>query len=840
VRKALDTSHVQESPRIQELIRDLYSSAPEIESERAVLVTEAYRGAESLPVVSRRAKALEHILADMTIVIRPGELIVGNLTTTPRSASVFPEYSCKWIPEELDRALSRDGSAFKITEETKDKLLGVLPYWEGKTVGELAERFMIPEAKLAMDHAVFSADDCMHGGIGHIGVDYEKVLKCGFGGIIREARAAIEKADPACPESIKKRCFLEAVIITSKAAIAFEGRFAELAGELSRQAYGRRSQELRCIARNCRNVPARGASSFYEALQSFWFVHSIIQIESNGHAISPMRFDQYLYPYYKADIESGAISREDAQELLDCLWVKFNDVNKLRGGCARGIFAGNPMFQSVTVGGQGKDGGDATNELSIACLEASRHVRLPEPSLSVRLWHKSPKELIAKASELCCSKAPSPVFFNDEAVIPALMSRGSSADDARDYGAVGNAAPRKGGGTDGRSAAAFFNMAKVLEITINNGRDGDAETGLRTGDFASFTAFGQLLNAYREQTGHFVSLMANAVGAIDLAHMERAPLPFVSSLVGGCLESGRTAQEGGARCSFTGVHGLALANTADSLYALKCLVFDEKKYSIERFGDALRSNFGGVVADISKNVLNEVIRRLISEEGTLSSEQAAKLGGLVFNTPEQSERSDDGTAELLRDIAGVPKFGNGHEGADIFAREIADIFRKEAEKHKNARGGPFLPGFRTAFAHVPFGEATGATPDGRRAGTPLSAGILPTNGKDKSGPYAAADSVAAIDLTAATAGAIFCQNFHPSALSGASGPERIAALVRDFFGKRGMCVQYSAASREALMTARDTHDSCRTLVSSNGCSVFFDSLEKNCQDDLISATEQMF
>jgi formate C-acetyltransferase len=840
VRKALDVSHVEESPRIQELIRGLYAAVPEIESERAVLATEAYRENESLPAVLKRAKALEHILANMTIVIRPGELIVGNLTTAPRSASVFPEYSCKWIPEELDRALSRDGSAFKITEETKDKLLGVLPYWEGKTVRDLAERLMMPEAKAAMGCAVFSADDCLSGGAGHVGVDYEKILNVGFGGVIREARAAIEKADPACPESIKKRCFLESVIITSKAAIAFAGRFAELAGELSRQVYGRRSQELRGIARNCRNVPARGASSLYEALQSFWFVHSIIQIESNGHAISPMRFDQYLYPYYKADVESGVISREGAQELLDCLWVKFNDVNKLRGGLSRGIFAGNPMFQNVTVGGQGKDGGDAANGLSIACLEASRHVRLPEPLLSVRFWNKSPKELMAKASELCCPEAASPVFFNDEAVIPALMSRGVSAGDAMDYGAAGNAAPQKGACTDGRSAAAFFNMAKVLEITISNGRGGDIQLGPRTGDFASFTAFGQLLNAYREQTEFFVSLMANAVNAIDLAHRERAPLPFASSLLGGCLESGRTAQEGGAAYSFTGVQGLALANAADSLYALKRLVFDEKKYSIERFGDALRSNFGGVVADISKNVLNEVIRRLIAKDGALSSEQAARLGGLVFNTPEPSERSEDGTAELLRDIAGVPKFGNGHEEADLFAREIAVIFCKEAEKHKNARGGPFLPGFCSAAANVPLGEATGATPDGRRAGSPLSSGLLPANGRDKAGPYAAAESAAALALAVAASGAIFCQKFHPSALSGASGTERIAALSRDFFGKRGMCAQYTASSRETLMTASDTPDSCPTLVSTNGYSVFFDSLEKSWRDDLISATEQTF
>ena len=823
MRKALDISPVQETARIQDLIRDLYSSVPEIESERALLVTEAYRKHEALPAVLKQAKALEHILANMTVVIRPGELIVGNLTTKPRSASVFPEYSCAWIPGELDRARGPDA-----------EILSVLPYWDGQAVCDLAERLMAPEAKLAMDHAVFNADDCLYGGIGHIGVDYGKVLKSGFEGIIREARAAIEKTDVASPDCIKKRCFLEAVIITSKAAVAFAGRFADLAARLSCQAYGRRSQELRRIAENCRNVPARGASGFYEALQSFWFVHSIIQIESNGHSISPMRFDQYLYPYYKADIESGAISREAAQELLDALWVKFNDVNKLRPGFAREIFAGAPMFQSITLGGQGKDGGDATNELSIACIEASRHVRLPEPSLSIRLWNRSPKELIAKACELCCQESsPPPVFFNDEAVIPALMSRGLRPEDARDYGAVGNAAPQKGAGTNAWSHAAFFSMAKVLEITINNGRCGGVQAGPRTGDFTSFTAFGQLLNAYREQTGRFVSLMANAVNSIDLAHRERAPTPFASSLLDGCFEKGMTAQEGGALYNFTGIQGLGLADAADSLYALKRLVFDDKKYSVEQFGEALRSNFGGIVTDISKNVLNEVIRQLLAEDGALSPEQAAKLGGLVFNTPESSERSNEGPSELMRDIAEVPKFGNGFEDADLFAREIALIFCKEAEKHQNARGGAFHPGFCSAFASVPFGEATGAMPDGRRAGAPLSSGCLPANGSDNA--YDAADSVAALDLAIATAGAVFCQKFHPSSLSGASGPERIAALLRSFFGKGGMCVQYAAASREALMVARVFPDPRPILVTIPGYSVFFASLEKSHQDDIINA-----
>ncbi|MDR3321609.1 MAG: glycyl radical protein [Synergistaceae bacterium] len=848
----LDISQVKESPRIQKLIGDMYAKAPEVEAERAILVTEAYKASEALPIVLKRARALEHILANMTVVIRDDELIVGNLTTAPRSTSIFPEFSYKWIPAEFDTLAKRTGDVFNITPDAKAKLQQVFPYWDGRTVNELATQYMYPETKLAMEHNVFTVGNYWFNGVGHIGVDYAKVLKIGFNGIIQEAQTAKEKADKSCPDFIKKRHFLEAVIITSKAAIAFANRFAALAEQLAGQASPQRAHELRRIAENCRTVPAGPSKSFYEALQSFWFVQAIIQIESNGHSISPLRFDQYVYPYYKADIDSGAINKETAQELLDCLWVKFNDGNKVRDEASTKGFGGYPMFQNLIVGGQDKYGIDATNDLSIACLEASAHVKLPQPSISIRAWNRSPDELLIKAAEVSRVGLGMPAYYNDEVIIPALVSRGLTLEDARDYGIIGCVEPQKGGRTEGWHDAAFFNMAKVLEVTVNNGYDEGVQVGPRTGDFTSFTTFEQLLNAYRTQMAHFVSLLANADNSVDLAHGERAPLPFVSSMVDDCIGRGRTIQEGGAIYNFTGPQGVAVANVADSLYVLKQLVFDERKYTLAQFKDAIDRNFGGgaccgggaPVGDITKDVLEEVIRRLLSDGKNLSQEQLSKLGGLVFDSAPAPSGAASAPADIeamLRDIDRVPKFGNDIEDADLFAREVALIYCREVEKYQNPRGGIFQPGLYPVSANVPLGASTGATPDGRKAGTPVADGVSPVNGRDTHGPTAAANSVAALDHAMASNGTLFNQKFHPSALSGQSGLEKLAALVRGYFDQKGMHVQYNVVGRDTLIAAQKDPDAYKNLVVRvAGYSAHFTSLDKSLQDDIISRTEQTF
>ena len=848
--KTLDISNVSVSPRIQGLIDELFKGKPQVEWERAALVTESYKATENLPTVLRKAKALEHVLHNLPIVIRDNELVVGNLTKAPFSTQAFPEYSYKWLLDEFETLGLRKGDVFEISEESKSKLREAFAYWDGKTVNELATQYMYPETRTAIEHNVFTVGNYYFNGVGHIGVDYAKVLKVGFNGIIKEATDEMEKSDKNCPDFIKKRNFLEAVIITAKAAIRFAQRFAELAETLAAQATGARSQELLRIAQNCKNVPAEPAKDFYEAIQSFWFVQAIIQIESNGHSISPLRFDQYMYPYYMEDIKSNKLTKESAQELLDCLWIKFNDINKVRDEGSTKGFGGYPMFQNLIVGGQDKTGLDATNELSIACLEATEHTKLPQPSISIRVWNKSPDEFLMKAAEVSRVGLGMPAYYNDEVIIPALVSRGLTLEDARDYGIIGCVEPQKGGKTEGWHDAAFFNLARVMEIMLNNGSDNGLQLGPKSGDVTSFTSFDQLLDAYKEQMEYFVSLLANADNAVDLAHSERAPLPFLSSMIEDCIGRGKSVQEGGAIYNFTGPQGVGVANVADSMEVLKELVYDKKLYTIQQIKAAMASNFEGVgtvttspMGGISRTDVENIVSKLTDGGKKITLEQANMLTALVEGLSKVGSATGESVecARLINDINAVPKFGNDITSVDLMAKEVALVYCKEVEKHKNPRNGSFQPGLYPVSANVPMGSQTGATPDGRKAGEPLADGVSPISGRDVNGPTAAANSVAMLDHSIASNGTLFNQKFHPSALSGQSGLEKLSALVRGFFDQKGMHVQYNVVGRETLLEAQKNPEAYKNLVVRvAGYSAHFVALDKTLQDDIIARTEQVF
>jgi len=835
------------SKRIKKLSDNLYAVTPEIEAERAILITKSYKETESYPMIFRRAKALEKILNEMTIVIRDEELIVGNLTKKPRACQIFPEFSNKWVSEEFDTLAKRKGDVFLINEEVKTSLKEVFGYWDGRTTNELATEFMFKETKEAMNAGVFTVGNYYFNGIGHICVDYAKVLSIGFNGIIAQAVAEKNKADKGDPDYIKKDSFLNSVIITAKATINFAKRFADLARKLANDSNNStRRDELLLIAENCECVPANPARNFYEALQSFWFVQAVIQIESNGHSISPMRFDQYMYPYYKND----NITMEKAQELLDCLWVKFNDINKVRDEGSTKAFGGYPMFQNLIVGGQSIDGKDDTNDLSFMCLTATQHTRLPQPSISIRVWNKTPDELLLRAAEVTRLGLGMPAYYNDEVIIPSLTSHGVSLEDARDYGIIGCVEPQKGGKTEGWHDAAFFNTAKVLEITINNGMEKGKQLGLMTGEFTSFTSFDSFMDAYKKQMEYFVKLLANADNSVDLAHGERAPLPFLSSMVDDCIGRGKSLQQGGAHYNFTGPQGVGVANVADSLIAIKKLVFDDKSISLQTLKEALDSNFGesvpsplaelvskiqGIngIENLSRETIMSVIEKLIFDDKTISLDDFKFVKGVNLGSY--------GTKENLRLMLlnRAPKFGNDIDEVDELARETAAIYCTEVEKYTNPRGGHFQPGLYPVSANVPMGAQTGATPDGRKAGEALADGVSPVSGRDKNGPTAAANSVAKIDHYRASNGTLFNQKFHPSALEGKSGLENLTALVRTFFDQKGLHVQFNVVSRDTLLDAQKDPNKYKSLVVRvAGYSAHFTSLDKTIQDDIIMRTEQ--
>ncbi|MBO7293735.1 MAG: pyruvate formate lyase family protein, partial [Clostridia bacterium] len=678
------------SDRIARLRDALFAGMPRIESSRATLLTESYRATESLPMVTRRARAFAHLMDNLPIVIREDELIVGSATVKPRASQLFPEFSVNWIEGEFDTLATRPADPFTIDNETKEEIRRANAYFRGKTTSELATAYMSPEALTAIEHNIFTVGNYFYNGIGHVTVHYDWVLAKGFLGIRRHAEEELAGMQLSDADYIRKSEFLRAVITSCDAIIRYANRYADLAEEQARTVTDtRRRQELRKIAEVCRHVPAEGARSFYEACQAVWFVQLVLQIESNGHSVSPGRYDQYMYPYYKADFEAGRITPEAAQELIDCFWIKLNDLNKCRDVASAIGFAGYGVFQNLILGGQDADGRDATNILSFMCIEASMHVALPQPSLSVRVWNGSPDAFLLKAAELTRTGIGLPAYYNDEVIIPALMSRGISLRDARGYNIIGCVEPQVPGKTDGWHDAAFFNMCRPLELVFSNGMDRGVQVGIKTGELRDLDTYEKFYDAYCRQQEYLISLMVNADNAIDIAHAERCPLPFLSSMIDDCVGKGKSVQEGGAVYNFSGPQGFGIANIADGLYAIRRLVYEEKKLTLSEFAEALRDNYGKPLPEeyVYPAVLAraEEMRRAGRKVG--EAEIAAWVKEGMEGTPDKAKAAK--YQKLLDMIAALPKFGNDDDEIDPLAREDAYTYTRPLEKYRNPRGGQY-------------------------------------------------------------------------------------------------------------------------------------------------------
>lgn len=834
------TGEIKKTERIDKLINDLYDHMPQIEPERAVLLTESYKQTEDEPIILRRAKAFYHILANIPITIRPYELIVGSATRSPRGCQVFPEYSYEWLEQEFDTLETRSADPFYISQETKQTLHEVYKYWKGKTNSELAAAYMAPEAQRAVDHNFFTPGNYYYNGIGHVTVHYDKVLEKGFAGIKLEAAQALSELSVADSDYARRHHFLSAVILSCEAAIIYARRYSELAAKQAEtESDAARRQELLTIADICSRVPENGAASFYEACQSFWFVQMLLQVESSGHSISPGRFDQYMYPYYEADIRSGRITREFAQELMDCVWVKLNDLNKVRDAASAEGFAGYSLFQNLIAGGQDIYGNDATNELSYMCIEATMHVRLPQPSFSVRVWNGSPHEFLIKAAKLTRTGVGLPAYYNDEVIIPSLQNRGLTLEEARNYNIIGCVEPQVSGRTDGWHDAAFFNMCRPLEMVFSNGVDKGEQVGPKTGDVTSFTTFEQFYDAYKTQSRYFIELMVNADNAIDTAHAERCPLPFQSCMVDDCIKRGKSLQEGGAIYNFTGPQGFGVANMADALYAVRTLVYDQKKFTMAQLKEALENNFGKDMDEhMAAKLTEKVALELVNSGKKLEEDDIHNIYNTVRRntcTQEQKARYD----QMLEMISALPKYGNDIKEVDMFARDVAYTYTKPLQEYKNPRGGTFQAGLYPVSANVPLGAQTGATPDGRLAYTPIADGVSPAAGRDQNGPTASANSVARLDHFIASNGTLYNMKFHPSALAGDSGLESFVALVRGYFDQKGSHMQFNVVSRETLRDAQRHPEKYRSLVVRvAGYSALFTTLSRSLQEDIINRTQQ--
>ncbi len=836
--KQFYTNVITKSPRIEKLKEDLFRKMPQIETDRAQIITQSYMDTEDLPIILRRSRAFAKICELLPITIRDNELIVGSNTKNPRSCQVFPEYSFEWLESEFDTIATRSADPFYISDEDKKILHEVYKYWRGKTTSDLATSYMSPEAKRAISHNIFTPGNYFYNGIGHVTVAYDEVLKIGFSGIREKACAALAQLSQGDADYASRHAFLSAVIESLDAAILYAHRYSELAEKMASECSDPvRRAELMQISKNCAHVPEFPARSFFEACQSFWFVQMLLQTESSGHSISPGRFDQYMYPYFSADLEKGAITREAAQELIDCIWVKLNDLNKARDAASSEGFAGYSLFQNLIAGGQDKDGIDATNDLSFMCITASEHVMLPQPSLSARVWNGSPHEFLIRCAELTRTGIGLPAYYNDEVIIPALINRGLTMQDARDYNIIGCVEPQKAGKTDGWHDAAFFNMCRPLELVFSNGIDEGEAVGVETGDVTQMSSFEEFYDAYKKQMNYAISLLVNADNSIDAAHAARCPLPFLSSMVEDCIARGKSMQEGGAVYNFTGPQGFGIANMADSLYAIKTLVFEQKKFTLAELKAALDTNWGeggGKAQELTVSIV-----KALSDKGVdISREQIGEIYKSIL-TPEFDPAAKARYAEIHEMINNVPKYGNDNDEVDMFARDVAYTYTRPLEGYKNPRGGIFQAGLYPVSANVPLGAQTGATPDGRYAHTPVADGVSPSAGKDLCGPTASANSVSKLDHFIASNGTLFNMKFHPSALSGRAGLESFVALIRAYFDQKGSHMQFNVVSRETLIDAQKHPENYRGLcVRVAGYSALFTTLSKSLQDDIINRTEQ--
>ncbi|MFW9786346.1 MAG: glycyl radical protein [Candidatus Thorarchaeota archaeon] len=764
------------SKRLKQLMLD---SEPTISSERAVLFTEYVKEHEQEPVMTRLAGAFAHVLDNMTIRIEPGELIVGNMGPTPRSCQVFPEYSWKWIEEELDRFDKRRTERFSISEQDKKNLREVFMYWEGKSTAEIAGE-MMPEESVKASKAGLFTIGAPGTGIGHVIVDYENVLKKGILRILDE----IENSEGE---------YYDAVRTEMIAVLRFAERFSKLATDLAKHEDSeQRREELIEIARICKKVPAEPAESFHEALQAFWFVHLLIQTESNGHSISTGRFDQYMYPYYEMDIKRGRVAKEVLIELIELLWVKLTSIIKIRNEYYSVAFAGHPMFQNLTIGGQHADGTDASNDLTRLVLEATGNIRVTQPSVSFR-WHRnSPEEIKLQVVDVISKGLGMPGLFNDDAIIPMMIEKGTDPSEAHDYSILGCVEPVIGGKSDPRQNIGYVNLPKILEITLNNGRDPKTGklVGRETGDPRDFTSFDDLWLAVQEQLDYNVEMLTNAdrVAAGILA--ENTPTPLISSLIQGCNESGKTLQEGGAFYNSGGIMGVGIAIVADSLEILRKYIFEEKQITMDEMLGVLAADFEG------------------HEELRIKLE----------NDPR--------------------KFGNDIESVDLLARETGRAFCESIQSRITTRNGPYHGALFSVSMYIPQGEVLGATPDGRKAGYMISDGVSPTQNRDINGPTAAMKSVARLDHSLCYNGTLYNMKFTPDFFNTESRRKKFIGMVDAYFEMGGFHVQYNVVSREILEDAKANPMKHRDLiVRVAGYSAYFIELDPFVQDEVIARTE---
>ncbi len=779
--------------RVQRLREQSVNTKPYIYTERAELLTDFYQsgGADSLSIPVARALAFKHILENKTIIINEGELIVGERGSAPRATPTYPEI-CSHTIEDLDIVNSRERTPFLVSDETRNTYRDeIIPFWTGRTMRERVFQSMSEDWMIAFESGIYT-EFMEQRAPGHAILD-NKIYHRGLTDSIADIQQHLSSIDYyGDPEAYSKEQELKAMEIAANAVISFAKRHADKARELalSEKDPGRK-KELNRIAEVCDHVPANPPRDFWEALQSYWFVHLGVIIELNvWDSFNPGRLDQHLHPFYERGIKDGILTSESAKELLQCFWVKFNNQPAPpKVGITEQQSGTYQDFALINTGGLKIDGSDGVNEISYMILEVCNEMRLIQPSVCIQMSTENPDNFLTSAVDVVKEGFGQPSMFNTDVIIKEFLRAGKSIEDAR-VGGPSGCVTVSAFGKESCILTGCCNWPKILEITLHNGVDPKTgkQVGIKTGDATSFKSFDELFSAYKQQLKHFIDLKIKGNNIIERLYAEHMPAPFMSLLFDDCIQRGKDYHNGGPRYNSTYIQGVGMGTVTDSLSAIKYHVFEKQKYSMNELLEGMKTDFE-----------DEVMRMTLLNK--------------------------------------TPKYGNDDDFADDIAQAVFEAYFEIIDGRPNTKGGEYRVNLLPTTVHIYFGQVTGATPDGRKAGVPLSDGISPSHGADKKGPTAVIKSVSKIDHWK-TGGTLLNQKFMPDVLADEEGRRKLADLVRTYFKLGGHHIQFNVIKAETLRDAQQSPENYLNLiVRVAGYSDFFVNIGKDLQNEILARTE---
>ena len=777
--------NLEQTPRITLLKEKMLNEPRYVSIEQARIITRIYQENESLSIPKKRALSLKAALEELEIGVEKEELIVGNRTKGVRYGVVFPESGCSWINKEFETLPTRPQDKFRIKKEDVKEFKEIIyPYWQDRSLEDVIKENYGEEINAIAKVVKINQKDHAQG---HICPDTKTWLELGPKGLMTKAYEKLKN----CDENQKE--FYECTIIVLEGVCHFMMRYHDYILTMLESLEDDNKKSLQRVADICANLASRPAQSFHEAVQSLWFLFVVLHMESNASSFSPGRMDQYLYPYYQKDIEKGIISKQEALEILECLWLKFNQIVYLRNQHSAKYFAGFPIGFNIAIGGIDENGCDIYNELSLLLLKAQYHLGLPQPNLSVRLNKNSSHELIQEAIKVVAKGSGMPQFFNDEAILNSMIKDlGIEEKDARNYAIVGCVELTTHGNNLGWSDAAMFNLNKALELTMNHGKCllTNEPIGLDLGSIETYESFEDLENAFQKQIDYFIEKMMKAEIVVEKAHQDCLPTAFLSTVIDSCLEKGVDVTRGGAKYNLSGIQMIQIANLADSLAAIKELVYDEKMITRHELLEALQADFKGY----------EIIQMMLLNK--------------------------------------VPKYGNDVKWVDELGAKWAGYFRERMKDYTNYRGGLYHTGMYTVSAHVPMGENVGASPDGRNALTPLAdGGMSPVYGRDMAGPTAVLKSVSRMKDSYTTNGGLLNMKFLPEFFKTETGMMKFENFLRAFVDLKIPHIQFNVVRREDLLDAKFHPEQHRSLtIRVAGYTAYFVELAGKLQDEIIERT----